>query len=131
MAKIRISELPYLASASVATLQASLGVTSTPFTYTGVVNPSSYVLVSYSTASYNGGSMDIIVTRASDSTAVSANCLLASYGANGGISVKGSTNSGAGAPNPSFDLALSGSVMNIRISLASGTYNIKGVARLF
>ena len=125
-------------SASVAQVQtnlnqvtASLGVTSTPFNYTSIVNPTNYVLVSYPTASYNGGSMDIIVTRASDSTATSANCLLASYGGNGDISVKGSQNSGAGAPNPSFSIALSGSNMNIRISIAAGTYNIKGVARLF
>jgi hypothetical protein len=125
-------------SASVAQVQtnlnqvtASLGVTSTPFNYTSVVNPTNYVLVSYPTASYNGGSMDIILSRASDSTAVSVNTLLASYGGTGAIASKGSTNSGAGAPNPSFDLVLSGSVMNIRVSVSSGTYNIKGVARLF
>ena len=118
-------------SASLVTFQASLGVTSTPFNYSSVVNPTNYVLVSYPTASFNGGSMDIIITRPSDSTAVSVNCLLASFGGTGTIAANGSRNSGAGAPNPSFNLILSGSNMNIVTSVSAGTYNIKGVARLF
>ena len=118
-------------SSSLATFQASLGVTSTPFNYSSVVNPTNYVLVSYPTASFNGGSMDIIITRPSDSTAVSVNCLLASFGGTGTIAANGSRNSGAGAPNPSFNLILSGSNMNIVTSVSAGTYNIKGVARLF
>jgi hypothetical protein len=111
---------------------ASLGATSNAFNYTGVVNPTNYVLSSYTTSSYNGGTIDIVIVNTTSGTATSANYQFASYLGTGGTPQEnGSATSGPGSPNPSFTLAVSGSNMNIRISLASGTYNIKGVIRLF
>jgi hypothetical protein len=124
-------------SASVATVQtnlnavtASLGVTSTAFSYTAVTNPTAYVLVQYLTSSYNGGTFDILMVNTGNSTATSANYQFASYGANAGISQNGKQTSGAGGPSPSMAIAVSGSYMQIKVT-ETGTFNIKGVARLF
>ncbi len=117
-------------SSSIATLQASLGATSTAFNFTNVVNPTNFVLVSYLTASFNGGVIDILGVNNSNGTATSTNYQFASYGSNTGISQNGKQTSGAGAPNLAPTMIVSGSYINIVVTL-SGTYNLKGVARLF
>lgn len=118
------------ASASLATLQSSLGSTSTAFTYTAVTNPSAYVLVSYPTASFNGGIIDILLVNTGNSTATSAAYQFASFGANAGISQNGKQTSGAGAPSPTMAIAQVNGNIQIRVT-ETGTFNIKGVARLF
>lgn len=117
-------------SGSIATLQASLGATSTAFNFTNITNPTNFVLVSYLTSSYNGGVIDILGVNNSNGTATSTNYQFASYGANSGISQNGKQTSGAGAPNLAPTMVLSGSYWTIVVTL-TGTYNIKGVARLF
>jgi hypothetical protein len=117
-------------SASIATLQSSLGSTSTAFSYTAVTNPTAYVLVSYPTASYNGGTFDILMVNTTNSTATSANYQFASYGVNAGISQNGKQTSGAGGPSPAMSIGQSGGNIQIKVT-ETGTFNIKGVARLF
>jgi len=109
---------------------ASLGATSNAFSFTNVVNPANLVLVSYLTSSFNGGVIDILGVNNSNGTATSTNYQFASYGSNTGISQNGKQTSGAGAPNLAPTMIVSGSYINIVVTL-SGTYNIKGVARLF
>lgn len=124
-------------SASVASVQtnlnqvtASLGSTSNAFSFIGVINPTNLTLVSYATASYNGGVIDILAVNNTNSTATSTNYQFASFGVNAGISQNGKQTSGAGAPNLAPTIAVSGSNIVIQVTL-TGTFNIKGVARLF
>ena len=125
-----LSSSVYTAQQTINNLTASLGVTSTAFSYTAVTNPTAYVLVSYLTSSFNGGTFDILMVNTGNSTATSANYQFASFGSNAGISQNGKQTSGAGGPSPAMTMAVSGSYMNIRVT-ETGTFNIKGVARLF
>ena len=111
-------------------LTASLGATSNAFSFIGVTNPTNLTLVSYATSSFNGGVIDILAVNNSNSTATSTNYQFASFGVNAGISQNGKQTSGAGAPNLAPTIAISGSNVVIQVTL-TGTFNIKGVARLF
>lgn len=111
-------------------LTASLGSTSNAFSYTAVLNPTAYVLVTYPTASFNGGVIDILLVNTANATATSAAYQFASFGIHAGISQNGKQTSGAGAPSPSMTIAQTNGNIQIRVS-ETGTFNIKGVARLF
>ena len=117
-------------SSSIGLLQTSLGATSVPFSASSVVNPSSYVLVTYSTASYNGGTMDLIAVDTVNNRATSTNYQFVNAGSGTGIAQNGKASSGAGAPNPSLHADIVSGSVRLKVS-DTGTFTFKGVIRLF
>ena len=117
-------------SASLASLQLSLGTTSVPFSASSVVNPSSYVLVTYYTASYNGGTMDLIAVDTVNNKATSTNYQFVNAGNGTGIAQNGKASSGAGAPNPALSSDIVSGSVRLKVS-DTGTFTFKGVIRLF
>lgn len=108
------------------------GTLQTNFSHT-VTNPSNYVLHQFLTSSYHGGTYAFSTHEDSTGKVTVYSNYIVVHGAgsiNSNIGGDSKVASGAGAPNPTFAVAFSGSYAQFKVT-DTGTFTYRGIVQLY
>jgi len=109
------------------------GTVQTSIKATSITNPSNYVIHQFLTSSYHGATYAFAATEDSTgkSTVVSNYIIALGAGSiNSNIGGDSKVTSGAGAPNPTYTIAVSGSYAQFKVT-DTGTFTFRGIVQLY